>query len=181
VHAPTTAGTTSAIATTPTVAPPAAPAVATEPEPLDVLRPIATPWPAHAIHLGEVEDDYLVALFPEERAALRREIAAWLEAHGETMIPVAELERVEARGALAELALEGDRKCRAPLAARRRPSTLAGWTTTRIDRSRVRRRAGLPPAGEHRRPRRRVARLRERACAQARGSQSVARSSSIAS
>lgn len=99
------------VAATPTAEPPTEPA----PRPLDVLQPVATPWPANAIHVGEVEDDWLVALFPDERAALRREIAAWLEAHGETIVPIAELERLEARGAVAELALESDRKCRVPL------------------------------------------------------------------
>lgn len=102
---------TAPIATTPT-----ATSTPTEPPPpLDVLTPIPTPFPADALVLSLPFDGPIATLFPEELTALRRRVATWLVAHGHPIIPIAELERIEAAATAGTLALEQDQRCRAPL------------------------------------------------------------------
>lgn len=99
------------IATTPTVT--AAPSE--PPPPLDVLTPIPSPFPADALVVSFPVDGPFATLFPEELTALRRRVATWLVAHGHPVIPIAELERIEAAAAAGTLVLEDDQRCRAPL------------------------------------------------------------------
>jgi hypothetical protein len=85
------------------------------PPPLDVLTPIPAPFPADALVLSFPVDGPFSTLFPEELTALRRRVATWLVARGHPIIPIAELERIEAAAAAGTLVLEHDQRCRAPL------------------------------------------------------------------
>lgn len=98
------------IATTPTVT--AAPSE--PPPPLDVLTPIPAPFPADALVVSLPVDGPFATLFPEELTALRRRVATWLVARGHPIIPIAELERIEAAAAAGILALEHDQRCVTP-------------------------------------------------------------------
>ncbi|MBL8944472.1 MAG: hypothetical protein JNK45_15035, partial [Myxococcales bacterium] len=82
--------------------------------PLDVLTPIATPFAADALVVSFPIDGPIATLFPEELTALRRRVATWLVAHGHPIIPIAELERIEAAAAAGTLALEHDQRCVTP-------------------------------------------------------------------
>ena len=62
-----------------------------------------------------VEDFPPVVLFPDELAELRRRVGESVAARGWSVVPVAELERIEAAAAQGRLVLEGDLACRAPL------------------------------------------------------------------
>jgi len=48
---------------------------ATRPRVVEVIRPVIAPWPTDAIYVDEVVDDFRVALFPDERAAIRARVA----------------------------------------------------------------------------------------------------------
>lgn len=89
-----------------------APTPAAPPQP---LSPVAVPFAADAIVIELPTDGPLVALFDDERAALRRRVATWLVARGYPVVPVPELERIEDAATTGTLVLEGDQRCDAPL------------------------------------------------------------------
>lgn len=94
---------------------PVADAPQAEPTPLQAVVPIELPFRSQALVLEPVEDVTPVVLFPDEAAAVRRRTAQVLAKRGVELVPLAELERIEAAAAEGRLALEGDQRCRAPL------------------------------------------------------------------
>jgi len=97
---------TSEPTTTPTLAPVAM--AATIPE---------TPFAADAIVIGVPFDMAPVTLFADDRKQLRHAIAATIARAGHPVVPVADLERIEAAAGKGVLELEGGRRCRAALTA----------------------------------------------------------------
>jgi hypothetical protein len=93
---------------------PSPPPARTLPAP-QVLTPTVLPWPADAIYVEAPVDDRLLALFPDERAEIRRVVARSLERRGAKVIPIAKLEHIEQAAATGVLTLDGDRRCSAPL------------------------------------------------------------------
>jgi hypothetical protein len=88
----------------------------TPPEPApQTIVPIATSFPASALVMKPVHDPSPVVLFPDERAAMRLRAGEVLTAQRVELVPVPELERIEAAAAAGRLVLEGDQRCRAPL------------------------------------------------------------------
>ncbi len=97
----------------PSEPPPSEPAP--PPAPLQVLAPLETPFSPTAIIVLPLEISSPVVLFPDELAAVRARVARSLAARGHEVVPVAELERIEAAAAQGRLVLEGDQTCQAPL------------------------------------------------------------------
>lgn len=85
-----------------------------EPVPQTVV-PIATSFSTSALVMKPMHDGSPVVLFPDERAAIRRRAGEVLAAQRVELVPVPELERIEAAAAAGRLVLEGDQRCRAPL------------------------------------------------------------------
>jgi hypothetical protein len=83
--------------------------------PPPAVVPIETPFPADALVMQRVSTRMPLVLFDDEVAAIRRRAAGVLAARGVKMVPIAEVERIEAAAAEGRLVLEGDRRCRAPL------------------------------------------------------------------
>ncbi len=86
-----------------------------EPQPPPALVAIVTPFSPAALVLSPVTDGSPVVLFPDERAALRRRVGQVLADQRVELVPVAEIERIEAAAAEGRLVLEGDQRCRSPL------------------------------------------------------------------
>jgi hypothetical protein len=99
---------------------PAAPAAVVAPAPPELsVTPIETGFAAGAVLGWPVDNDMpgasAVVLFPEELAAVRRAVASSLARRGIALVPIAELERIEAAAATGELVLEGNQVCASPL------------------------------------------------------------------
>jgi hypothetical protein len=90
-------------------------AVARPVVPPQAVVPIELPFPSQALVIRPVVDRSPVVLFPDEADAVRRRVAMTLVAHGYEVVPVEELERIEAAAAAGRLVLEGDQACRVPL------------------------------------------------------------------
>jgi hypothetical protein len=99
----------------PRAAPDVDPPKAEPTPPPQAVAPIEIPFSPHALVLMPVADVIPVVLFPDEAAAVRRRTAEVLVKSGVELVPLAELERIEAAAAEGRLVLEGDRRCRAPL------------------------------------------------------------------
>lgn len=67
--------------------------------------------------MRRVDDVSPVTLLDDEAAAVRARVAKSLVGLGHELVPVAELERIEAAAAAGRLVLEGDQSCQAPLGA----------------------------------------------------------------
>lgn len=85
------------------------------PPPPQALVPIELPFPPQAFVIRPLHEQPPVVLFPDEADAVRRRVAKALVARGHEVVPVTELERIEAAAAAGRLVLEGDQQCRAPL------------------------------------------------------------------
>ena len=99
-----------------------------EPDPLPAAEAPTAPMAAQRTYLDVpyAEDAVVVlpvatvspvVLFPDERAAIRRRVARRLTKLGHEVVPIEELERIEAAAADRRLALEADATCRAPLSS----------------------------------------------------------------
>lgn len=111
-----------ATADSPTVvdsARPATPNGATSPVPepphLQAVVPVTVPFAPGAVVVQAVEDHPPVVLFTDETAPIRRRVARFLAARGHAVVPIEQLERIEATAAQGQLVLEGDQTCMAPL------------------------------------------------------------------
>lgn len=83
--------------------------------PMAAQRRHLDPYSANAVVVLPVATSIPVVLFPEERAAIRRRVARRLAKLGYEVVPIGDLERIEASAADRRLVLEGDAICRAPL------------------------------------------------------------------
>ncbi len=103
------------VAQTTEAAPEAVPETIPAPAELATWVPVSVPYPPDAVVVGPVRDALPVALFPEELAGVRRRVVAQLEALDFEVVPIAELERIEAAAAQGQLVLEDDQRCEVPL------------------------------------------------------------------
>lgn len=104
----------------PTPPPAVEPSSQPEPEPapqtvVPISTSFSTSFSTGALVMKPVHDASPVVLFPDERAAMRRRAGEVLTAQRVELVPVPELERIEAAAAAGRLVLEGDQRCRAPL------------------------------------------------------------------
>lgn len=88
------------------------------PPPLQAVTPVEPPFGRRAGVLLPVDDGSPVVLFDDEKAAIRRRVGTFLKKKGRRIVPVDELDRIEAAAAEGRLVLEGDLQCRAPLTHR---------------------------------------------------------------
>jgi len=93
----------------------AAPTPVVDPPRVDATSPAAPVATGDPIAVAMPDDEVEVTLFLDERRELRAAIAAALAREGHSVVPVADLERVESAAAKGVLEPEGGRKCRAAL------------------------------------------------------------------
>jgi hypothetical protein len=93
----------------------AAPAQAVDPPRVDETAPAAPVATGEVIAVAMPDDEAEITLFLEERLELRAAIAASLAREGHSIVPVADLERIESAAEKGVLELEGGQQCRAAL------------------------------------------------------------------